>query len=88
MPDSIVFDVGAAPADIVAVAGLTQGTVYTLQNIGVRATLFMREASTAPAAGDPAFRIEASGHATIQPQGTPIYVWADEPVTMILSEAA
>ena len=83
------FTATTAPADLVAGAGLTAGTRYAGQNLSTTATLFLRDAATAPALGDRAFRAEAGSPFTVKNQGSPIWVWTDEPngCPVILNEA-
>lgn len=87
---AIDFDATVAPVDLVAGAGLSQGTTYTCQNASTLATLFLREAASVPAATARAFRVEAGGAFSITPRGDPIYVWTDDAggCPLIVDEAA
>ena len=72
------FDATRAPTDIVAALSLAQGTRYTGQNVSGTATLFVREATAAPAVTERAFRVESGGQFTIRPSGSPIWLWTDD----------
>ena len=89
---AIDVDVTVTPQDVVTVAGLTAGTPYQVQNVSTTATLFVREAVNAPAAGARGFRVEAGGNATIRPEaGAAVWLWTDDPAgrcPVILDEAA
>ena len=73
------FDATPVPADVVAALGLTQGTRYSGQNVSGTATLFVREAASAPAVTDRAFRVDG-----------PVWLWTDEAdgCAVIIAEAA
>ena len=71
------FVARAVPTDVVAALSLVSSTRYTCQNVSTIATLFVREAVAMPAVTDMAFRIEAGGNFTINPDGTPIWMWTD-----------
>ena len=72
------FDATPVPADIVAALGLAQDTLYSGQNVSGTATLFVREAASAPAVTDRAFRIQSDGQFTLRPRGEAIFFWTDE----------
>ena len=84
------FDATPVPADIVAALGLIQGTRYSGQNVSGTATLFVREAASAPAVTDRAFRVESGGQFTLRPSGGPVWLWTDEAdgCAVIIAEAA
>ena len=73
------FDASVIPVDIVAALGLAQDELFAGQNVSNTATLFVREAATAPAVTDRAFRVESGGRFTLRPSGEPIWAWTDEP---------
>ena len=89
MADSLEFDATAAPTDVASALSLDTGTRYAGQNLSTVATLFLREKSTAPAAGERAFRIESGGPFSVRPTGTPIWLWTDDAggCPLILGEA-
>ena len=89
MASSQDFDAGVAPRDVMAALSLTAGTAYTCQNVSTTATLFARDAATAPAATGRAHRIEAGGYFVIRPDG-PFWLWTDDPAgaAVIVTEAA
>ena len=84
------FDATGTPADIVAALSLAQGERHTGQNVSNTATLFVREATAAPAVTDRAFRVESGGQFTLRPSGEPVWLWTDEAdgCAVILAEAA
>ena len=84
------FNATGTPQDIVAALGLDMGKTYTCQNVGAFQTLRVREAASAPDARASAFRVEASGHFTVKPDGAnAIWVWTDDPAEcpVVLTEA-
>ena len=86
---SMDFDANQAPRNVVSVLGLALRTRYTCQNVSGTATLFFREAAAQPAATDRAFRIEPGGFFTLEPQGTPLWFWTDDPdgCAVVVTEA-
>ena len=85
------FDASVVPRDIVAALGLTVGTAYTGQNLSTVATLLFREAAAMPDATARAFRVEAGGAFTLEPQsGVGIWLWSDDPLgcPILVSELA
>lgn len=59
-----------------ALAGLTPGRRYTLQNLS-RYTVWVAEASAAPTSNAAAFKLDSEYERIIeQPAGEHIYVWA------------
>ncbi len=72
------FDATPVPVDVVAALGLAQDVLYSGQNVGGTATLYVREAATVPAVTDRAFRVESGGQFTLRPRGEPIWFWTDE----------
>ena len=72
------FDASVIPVDVVAALGLAQDVLYSGQNVSNTSTLFVREAATAPAVTDRAFRVESGGRFTLRPSGEPIWAWTDE----------
>ena len=87
---AVDFDATETPRDVVAALSLTSGTAYTCQNVDVKATLFIREAATAPLVTDRAFRIESGGTFTLKIAADPIYLWTDDAdgCAVIIEEAA
>ena len=84
----IDFDATETPTDIAAALSLVQGTLYSAQNVGTVATLFIREAAAQPSITTRAFRIESGGFLTVKPTGLPIWIWTDNHVCpVILAEA-
>ena len=84
------FDATGTPSDIVAALSLAQGTRYSGQNVSNTATLFVREAASAPAVTDRAFRVQSGGEFTLRPAGGPVWLWTDEAdgCAVIVAEAA
>ena len=82
------FDATLVPADVVAALGLTQGTRYSGQNVGL-ATLYIREQVAAPDLTDRAFRVQSGGAFTLRPAGEPVWLWTDDAggCPVILAEA-
>ena len=72
------FDATGAPQDIVAALSLADGMSYAGQNLSTTATLFIREAAAAPAAGARAFKVEAGSPFNIKPSAAPIWLWTDD----------
>ncbi len=70
------FDATTAPVNIVAALSLASGR-YTIQNVSTVASLFVRSASTAPAATARGFRLESGGHGMISGDEA-TYVWTDD----------
>ena len=87
MAASMDFVATVAPQNVVATLSLQNGTRYTAQNIAQASTVFVREQAAAPQAGEAAFRIEPGQDFTLQPDGTPIWIWADSAAAIILTEA-
>ncbi len=87
---AIDFDATLVPTDIVAAGSLASQQAYTAQNLSGVASLFVREASSAPSPRERAFKIEPGTVFTIRPTGAPIYVWTDDAAgcPVILNEAA
>ena len=87
---SLDFDATRQPTDIVAALALTRGTIYTLQNVATFATLRVREVAAMPTGGERAHRIESGGYFSMRPQGTPIWIWTDDPggAGVIVTESA
>ena len=86
---AIDFDATGVPTELVTGASLVQGIQYSCMNVSTRATLFLREATTPPAADARAFRVETAGVFTVKPSGVGVYVWTDDPAgcPIILNEA-
>ena len=86
---AVDFDATATPQDVVAAVGLMRGRAYTAQNASTVATVYVREAATAPAPTGRAFRVEAGGNFTVKPTGSPIWCWTDDPAgcPVILAES-
>ena len=87
---AVDFNATGTPTDIVAALSLSQGERYTGQNVSNTATLFVREATAAPAVTDRAFRVQSGGTFTLRPSGEPVWLWTDEAdgCPVILAEAA
>ena len=84
------FDATPVPVDVVLALGLIQDTRYSGQNVSGTATLYVREAASAPAVTDRGFRVESGGQFTLRPSGEPVWLWTDEAdgCTVIVGVAA
>ena len=84
------FDADQAPRNIAHVLSLSNRTRYTCQNVSGLATLFFRESAATPPASDRAFRIEPGGYFTLEPTGSPLWFWTDDPAgcPVVVTEAA